>query len=385
MTTESPLSIKPPQGMGRGDRLPTVFAAGFRLFFLAAGVYAVVATGLWVYAWQGGIALSPAWHGHEMIFGFAAAAIAGFLLTAVPNWTGRPSLRGMPLLGLGLVWLVGRVAMLMDTLAWLDLLFLPVLAIVVGRDIVSARNSRNYGVLFIVLALAGLNLLFHVGDELTVLWAATFLIVALIALIGGRIVPAFTQNALRASGETKAVCSTPPLVQRLAVPSVVVVVAAQILLPETHVAGVAALVAAAILGFGMTGWRSWATRRMPIVWILHAGYVWVPIGLFLVALADLTGVIQPTRALHALTANAIGIMVLAVASRAALGHSGRPLRVGRATVVAYVLVIAGGLLRVVGPAETIVAAGLLWAAGYAVFTAAYWPVLTRPRVDGLPG
>ncbi|MFO1153972.1 MAG: NnrS family protein [Rhodospirillales bacterium] len=366
-------------------RLPLLFAAGFRLFFLAAGLYASLATGVWLLALEGGAAMTPGWHGHEMIFGFAVAAIAGFLLTAVPNWTGKPGPSGLPLLGLGLLWLLGRVAMLTSGFAWLDLLFLPVLATVVGRDILAARNTRNYVVVLMVLGLAGLNALFHFGDELTALRAATFLIVALIALIGGRIIPAFTQNALRAAGDRNAACSTPALAQRLAVPSVIAVVVAQVLLPETHLSGFAALIATAILGWGMSGWRSWATRRMPIVWILHVGYVWVPIGFLLVGLADVTDG-DGYRALHALTANAIGIMVLAVASRAALGHSGRPLRVGRATVAAYLLVIAGGLIRVGGPdGGAIIVAGLLWSLGYAVFTVAYWPILTGPRLDGRPG
>jgi uncharacterized protein involved in response to NO len=342
--------------------------------------------GLWLIAWHGGVSLSPAWHGHEMIFGFAAAAIAGFLLTAVPNWTGRPSLRGVPLAALGALWLAGRLAMLTDALSWLDLLFLPALAGIVGRDIVLARNARNYGVVLMLLALAGLNALFHLDDETTALRAATFLIVALIALIGGRIVPAFTQNALRAAGDAKAICRTPALAQRLAVPSVVAVVVAQVAVPETHLAGIAALLAAAVLAWGMAGWRSLATVRTPIVWILHVGYAWVPVGLLLVGLSDLTAGGDGTRALHALTANAIGIMILAVASRAALGHSGRPLRASRATVAAYLLVIAGGLIRVAVPgSEAILASGLLWSLGYAVFSAAYWPILTRPRLDGLPG
>jgi uncharacterized protein involved in response to NO len=381
MNREIPI---PEERRGRG--LPHLFAAGFRLFFLAAGLFAASAMGLWLIAWHGGLPLSLTWHGHEMIFGFAAAAITGFLLTAVPNWTGRPSIKGVPLAGLGALWLVGRLAMLTDGIAWLDLLFLPVVAGVVGRDIVLARNTRNYGVVLMLLALAGINALFHFDDEGTALRAATFLIVALIALIGGRIVPAFTQNALRAAGDAKAVCRTPMWAQRLAVPSVVAVVVAQVAVPETRLAGIAALVAAAVLAWGMAGWRSLATLRMPIVWILHAGYAWVPIGLLLVGLADLGAVIDPNRALHALTANAIGIMILAVASRAALGHSGRPLRASRATVAAYVLVITGGLIRVAVPgSEAIVLSGLLWSLGYAVFSATYWPILTRPRIDGLPG
>ena len=363
-----------------------LLASGHRLFFLAAALWASAAMPLWMIAIEGGLSLTTAWHGHEMLFGFAGAALAGFLLTAVPNWTGRPALRGLPLAGLGLVWLAGRVAMLSGVFVWVDLMFLPLLAVVVGTAIVGARNARNYLVPLMVIGLAALNAWYHVGETSRALWATTLVLAAMIALIGGRIVPLFTQNALRANGWPQIACRTNARAQRLAVPAVVLVLAAELFCQSSSARGITALAAAGILFYGMLGWHSWRTRRLPIVWILHAGYVWLPLGLMLVGLADLGAGIASTAALHALSANAIGIMILAVASRAALGHAGRPLVTPRLTVAAYGLVIAGGLVRVLVPSGAgLLLAGLLWSLGYAIFAFDYWPILTRPRIDGRPG
>lgn len=367
-------------------RSPILLASGHRLFFLAAALWASTAMPLWLIAIEGGLPLSSAWHGHEMLFGFAGAALAGFLLTAVPNWTGRPPVCGLPLAGLGLVWLAGRAAMLSGLFVWIDLLFLPLLAIVVGIAIVGARNARNYPVLGMVVGLAALNAWYHLGETSRALWATTLVLAVLIALIGGRIVPLFTQNALRANGWPQITCSTPKHAQRLAVPSVALVLAAELIYQSSPARGLAALAAAGVLAYGMLGWHSWRTRALPIVWILHAGYVWLPLGLVLVALADLVTGIASTTALHALSANAIGIMILAVASRAALGHSGRPLVTSRLTVAAYGLVIAGGMARILFPTGAgLFLAGGMWTVGYALFAFDYWPILTRPRIDGRPG
>lgn len=363
-----------------------LLASGHRLFFLAAALWASTAMPLWLITIEAGLSLTSAWHGHEMLFGFAAAALAGFLLTAVPNWTGRPPLRGLPLAGLGLVWLAGRVAMLSGVFVWVDLLFLPLVAIVVGSAVFGARNARNYPVPLMVIGLAALNGWYHVGETSRALWATTLVLAVMIALIGGRIVPLFTQNALRANGWPQITCQTPGHAQRLAVPIVALVLAAELVCQSSPARGITALAAAGVLLYGMLGWYSWRTRSLPIVWILHAGYVWLPLGLALIGLADLGAGIASTTALHALSANAIGIMILAVASRAALGHSGRPLATPRLTVAAYGLVIAGGLVRVLFPAGAgLLFGGLLWSLGYALFAFDYWPILTRPRIDGRPG
>lgn len=372
---------------GKSKRFgPILLASGHRPFFLAAGVLAAVAMPLWLAAWLGWLPLSVGWHGHEMIFGFAAAAIAGFLMAAVPNWTQRAPLTGGPLLALLSCWIVGRLAMLLDAAAWLDLIFLPALALTVGWAIVRARNARNYPVPAMLLLLTAFNADFHFGDQYRALWLSTLLITALIVLIGGRITPLFTQNALRKAISAKITCRTPPLLDRLAVPAVVLVLGVELFLPQSGWSGAAALIAAAVLGLRMAGWQTHRTWRYPIVWVLHAGYAWVPLGYLWLGLSMLTGMVAPTAALHALTAGAIGVMILAVMSRAALGHAGRPLVTPRLTVAAYILVNAGAAIRVLSPtADGIFVSGLLWSAGYLLFVVDYAPILTRPRSDGRPG
>jgi uncharacterized protein involved in response to NO len=363
-----------------------LLAAPHRSFFLAAALWALLAMLAWLVAWEGGLPLDVLWHGHEMIFGFAVAAIAGFVLTAAPNWTGSAPLRGRPLLALLLVWLAGRLAMPIPAIAWLDLAFLPLLAVAVGWMLIRAGNTRNYPVLAVLLLLTACNVDYHWGDPSRALWLATLLISALIALIGGRITPLFTQNALRQAVSPDITCRTPPWLDRLAVPAIMAAVVVELALPHSAWSGGMALAAAVVLGARMAGWQTWRTRRFPILCVLHLGYAWVPIGFALLGLALLTDAVAPTAALHALTAGAIGVMVLGVMSRAALGHSGRPLVTPRLTVIGYLLVNLGALLRVVWPsAGGMIAAALLWSAGYLLFIIDYWPILTRPRRDGRPG
>lgn len=365
---------------------PILLASGHRPFFLLAGLHAAAAIGLWLLAWRGLLPLTSTWHGHEMVFGFAVAAIAGFLLAAVPKWTDSQPIRGKRVALLVALWLLGRVGMALPGWALLDLLFLPVLAALQGWAIYSARNRRNYGVPLLLLGLWGLDLGFHTGHASGALRVAVLLVATLIALIAGRIVPTFTRNALKLAGHADCECTTPPWLDRLAVPAVLLVAATEFALPQSLWSALAAAAAALVLGLRPLRWRTWQTRRLPLVWILHVGYGFLPLGMALKAAADVGGPVSTFAALHALTAGAMGVMILAVASRAALGHSGRPLVPARATVVAYGLVVAGALLRVVAThPHMVLAAGALWSSGYAVFSLVYWPILTRPRLDGQPG
>jgi uncharacterized protein involved in response to NO len=383
MNTRIAIDIAEPRRAYRG---PAVLAAGHRPFFLAAGLWAASALALWVAALAGLVPLSASWHGHEMLFGFAVAAIAGFLMAAVPKWTNGETILGTRLAILLALWLTGRVAMIEGSAPWLDLLFLPSFAGFILADILRARNTRNYQVPAMLFGLAGLNALYHFYDDILALHAATYLVTALIALIGGRIVPAFTQNALRMAYRREITCWTPSWIETVAVPSVIAVVLAELFATDTWLSAGAALVAGSILLVRMAGWHSWKTRHMPIVWILHVGYAWVPVGYLLKAASEFAHLVPHTAALHALTAGAIGTMILAVASRAALGHVGLPLKVSRWTVLAYLLVIAGATLRVAVPhPHAMMLAGVLWSLGYGVFSVVYFPILTRPRVDGLPG
>lgn len=363
-----------------------LFAHGFRPFFLAAGLFATVAMPLWMLSYLGHWGLDAEWHAHEMVFGFAGAAIAGFLLTAIPNWTGQDRVEGVPLLALVVAWLAGRATVALGVAPVVDLALLTALGIYAAVALVVARNARNYVVPVIVLLLSAFNAVYHYVDASVGLQGAIWLVIAMVTLIGGRITPIFTQNALRAAGDSDVTCTTHGFLQEARLPIIATVAVSQLLAPHSAVSGVIAGAGGLALLVGMFGWRTLRTWRMPIVWILHIGYVWIPVSLLLICLSNLTDWPNPSAALHALTAGAIGTMIFAVASRAALGHLGRPLRAAPATVVAYGLVIAGAILRVVATTpELMVASGVLWTLGFAIFTCVYAPMLLAPRIDGKPG
>jgi uncharacterized protein involved in response to NO len=386
----------------------TLFSLGFRPFFGLAALQACVSVPWWLAVWVG-LAPTPAWlspslwHAHEMIFGFVAAAAAGFLLTAAPTWTQTRPVAGAPLAVLAALWLAGRAGMALAGVlpAWavaaLDLAFLPALAFAVGRGIVAARQRRNYGFPALLSALALLNLAVHLdalgvrtGVASVALHGAVDLAIVLIVWVGGRITPAFTANALRRAGSAVEL-RTWAWLERATLVAVVAYAGADLVLPRTIASGSVALAAALLVGARLSGWQGARTLRDPLLASLHLGYLWVAVGLFAVALADLTGRISWSVAVHALTVGAIGTMVLAVMTRVALGHTGRPLVAPRAAVAAYLLVSAAALARTAGAVvfaadypNVLALAGLLWASAYAVFLAHYGPILVRPRVDAAP-
>lgn len=370
-----------------------LFSAGHRPFFLLTALSAIVLISLWLVAYLGRIALSSSWHAHEMVYGFSVAAISGFLLAAVPHWTNVQSPKGWPLMGLCSFWLLGRIGFFMAevypaymVLAYLDLIFLPMMIVVVARMIMGAKNTRNYVVVGIVGALMMTNLLYHFYDSYAGVRAGIFVVTILAALIGGRVIPAFTQNALQLYSGQPVVCTTPAWTHKVTLISMFLLVIAQGFDMDQRITGVLAFFIAIILFIRMLGWRSLNSFFDPIVWVLHAAYIWLPIGYGLKAVADLTGVIDGNSALHALTIGGIGMLILAIASRAALGHSGRELKVSVGTVVAYLLVMGATTLRVFALSpEWIVVSGLLWVLGYGLFAFVYVPILVKPRVDGLPG
>lgn len=382
---------------------------GFRPFFLLAGIYAPIATLPWLHWLAAGKSpLLPDaalwWHGHEMLLGFAVAVIAGFFLTAVPNWTGTEPARGGSLLALVLLWLAGRVAMWLAVVlpAWLvaaiDFAFLPALAAALAGPIWRAGAKRNLFVVPLLLLFAAANALVHLGriDPATMtasegLTLATGMIVLLMVVIGGRVTPAFTINALRRQG-----IETPPIaagraIDRIAIAATVLWLAAD-LSGVALAAGIAALLAAAANAARMTSWRGARTVRDPILLVLHLGYAWIAAGLALRGAAWLWGWPSLSDALHALTLGAIGTYTLGMMSRVALGHTGRPLAVRPAIAVAYALVSAAALVRIVGPtlasgafALIMQISGAFWIAAWAIFCSLYLPILVRPRPDGGAG
>jgi len=381
---------------------------GFRPFFLAAGLTAMLLVPWWAAGYAFGVPLGTGWpptlwHGHEMLFGFIVAAIAGFLLTAVPSWTGARGFAGWPLAMISGLWLLGRIAVATSQLwppravAALDLAFLPALALLVAPPLVRARN-RNTPLLAVLAALWATDAAFYWGlrhhndgTSLRALIVGIDVVLLLITVIGGRIVPAFTASALKQRGTAGTIRAWPGITQ-LAVGSMIALVLSDLFVPDGMVAGVIAALAAVIQAVRIAQWRTLKTLRQPIVWVLHLAYVWLPIGLALKALALLTGAAPAAFWLHALTIGAAATMILAVMTRASLGHTGRSLVVDPVIALAYLLLTTAALVRVFGLAvlpiaypEVILVAAFLWTAAFVLFTWIYAPMLLAPRADGKPG
>jgi len=384
-----------------------LFASGFRPTFLAAGFAAVTLIPLWVAAWVFGVPVGSAWpptlwHAHEMLFGFIAVAIAGFLLTAVPSWTGRRGFAGWPLIALITLWVLGRL--LVATCAWwppalvvaIDVSFFPALALLIAPPLLRQRN-RNTALLLVLALLAVCNAAFHWAlirhDPEAALHSVILgidLVLLLVTVIGGRILPAFTANGLRLAGANARIRLWPG-VGTAAIAAMVGVAAADLLAPDTTIAGVIAAVAAVIQAVRLLQWRTGATLTQPILWVLHLGYAWLPLGLALKSAALLGGFAASAFWLHALTVGVLATMILGVMSRAALGHTGRPLVVAPLTAAAYGLLLLATLTRVFGVAASIdyvlvvLISATLWTGAFALFLFIYAPILWSGRADGKPG
>jgi uncharacterized protein involved in response to NO len=385
-----------------------LFDYGFRPFFLLCGLYAVLIAPLWLYRFAHASASFGAlpgvyWHTHEMLFGFVMAAVAGFLLTAVPSWTGASGFAGRPLVLAVTMWLAGRLAMATAgavpfwVTATVELALLPVLLLLLAPPIVRAGN-RNLPILAVVTVLWLIDAAFMralgTGDVLLAAGASRIsvdLVLMLLVVIGGRIVPAFTGNALRRAGR-EAAPVTRGWLEILSIGSVAAIAICDLLLPDSPLAGVLAAIAAAAHALRLAGWKSFRIGGEPILWILHVGYAWIPIGLALKACWLLGDAEFAAKWLHAITFGAFATMILAVMTRASLGHTGRPLVVSRAITVAYVLLTAGAVLRVFGAALlpdryllTLSASGLAWTLAFVIFVVVYAPILIFPRPDGKRG
>lgn len=386
----------------RGNAGPLFFAGGFRPFFLFTALQAMLSLPLWLAIYAGGLNLNlpfaaALWHGHEMVFGFAGAAIAGFLLTAVPNWTNTHHVSGKPLMLLFAVWLGGRLTFTLAgflpavLVALVDLAFLPLLAWMVAKPLLSAGKWRNIAFLPILAVFFLANLAVHVLADMTGVYVGLTMVLTMIAIVGGRIVPSFTQNWLRMQGQSVEVTPLAWVEKGGAVGLLVAGMVLAIVLPGAVVTGAVLLAAAAVHGLRLGRWHGAKALRSPILWVLHLGYLWLVIGLALLGLSSFIDALPASAALHALTAGAVGTMIMAVMSRASLGHSGRPLVVSPLTVAAYVLVSVGTLLRVAAPVLSEAqmalthAGGTFWAVAWLLFVIVYFPVLTKPRADGRPG
>ena len=394
-------------------RLPRpVFRLGFRPFFLLGAVWALVAIALWLAALSGVLGIGGpygalGWHAHEMIYGFAAAVLAGFLLTAVPGWTMQPKLGAGGLAALGALWIAGRVAMAFaDELgvllvATIDTLFLLSVLVRTATQIVASRNWRNLPIAAAPAVLLGGNLLFHLGAAGFVqtfgienrLGVAVY--VFLVAAIGGRIIPTFTRNWLK---KRVAAGTMPPDASRFDAIVVLVTLATLVLWvvsPEDPVVAAPALVAACGHLVRLLRWKGWRTGSEPLVWILHLAYLWMPISFCLLAAAAYDpGAVPASAAVHALTAGVMTTMMFAIMTRATLGHTGRALTADGWTTAAYVMIVGAAVCRVSAAlldslyVHLLTCSGLLWVGAFVVYLASYGPkLLGEPwpgSVDGAP-
>lgn len=385
-------------GRGRIAAMPPILQYGFRPFFFLAALDAGVAIPAWLWIYFTGHVLPGPfpgleWHAHEMLFGYLGAVMAGFILTAIPNWTGRLPLSGWPLAGLVALWLAGRAAcaLVADPVIAMatDLAFPAVLAFAVWREVVAGRNWKNAPVAVMITLFGVANGLHH-GENFGLLPEDLGLRLALgvaamlIALIGGRIVPSFTRNWLVKSGSSR----LPASFDRLDKAALAFTALASILwiaLPWSIAAGIALTTAGALLAGRMVRWRGYLTASEPILLILHAGYAWLAVALLLLGASSLSDAVPESAALHALTAGAIGTMTLAVMTRASLGHTGRIIVADRTVVVIYCAVTLGAALRVGAPfagmwyAHVLACGGALWSTAFILFAVRYAPILFGPR------
>ncbi|MEJ2582445.1 MAG: NnrS family protein, partial [Acidobacteriota bacterium] len=367
------------------------------------GGWAGVLVPWWAHTYQQPMSGEPglesiSWHSHEMIFGFTMAIIAGFLLTAVENWTKRPTARGMFLACLVGLWCLGRLVGVGGATAAIaglaDLLFIPALTVAVAIPLLLARSRRNYLFLAILplLWICDLHLHLRTSGLLTESalrsdLVAVDLIVVVLVIITGRIVPLFTRNAL----EEDLIRPNPGL-SVAAIISTIVVALIEFLAPGGIVMAVVAGIAGLLVLARSVGWGFFKTLRRPILWILHLGHAWIWLGLFLKAAAAAGVGIQPSVATHALTAGAIGTLTLGMMARVTVGHTGRPLRVSPMMTVAFVAISASALLRVFGPwlradltRAALISSAALWSLAFALFVLGNAGYLVTPRPDGKPG
>src|SRR5690606_2814499 len=384
--------------------LPVLFALGFRPLFLAGSLFAVLAVPLWIAAFFGHVDLSPAggwlaWHRHEMVFGFGVAIVAGFLLTAIQAWTGVPALTGTPVLLLAGLWLAGRLLWLFGAPHWLlipvDLLFLPLVALAIGRSLWKVRQTRNYPIVLMLLLLSFCNLLALIGLERSDFAlqrhgavAALWLIAGLMGLIGGRVIPFFTQRSL---GLQEPVAAWPLLDNLLMAGSILVallMLSGVGLVPSPWQAPIYLL-----LGLGhivrLLRWHHPQLWTVPLLWSLHLSYAWLALALIAMALWHGGGFGGCSQAPHLLALGGMAGMSLALIPRVSLGHTGRPLRPPAAMSLAFILLNLAVPLRVwlsiPLPQTGFWLASLCWATAFGLFVWYYAPILLAPRPDGKPG
>lgn len=378
---------------------PALFSYGFRPFFLAAILFAVCVVPVWVAVWRGSISLpgpfsAVDWHIHEMVFGYGAAVVAGFLFTAVPNWTGRLPTQGWPLLILLSLWMLGRIAvagafgLVPAAVMVIDLAFLLAVAMMVAREIIAGKNWRNLKVMVPVTVLWIANFVFH-AEAMTSGTAdvgrrfGIAVLVFLIMLIGGRIVPSFTRNWLAKRNSPQ----LPVPFGRFDAVSLFVGAVGLMswtLVPLSQVAGIVLLIAALLHLVRLVRWRGQLVLSDPLLLMLHAAYLFIPIGLFAAGMAAF-GLVGAQVCAHLFGIGVVGGMTMAVMMRATMGHTGRALAADRILVLSFILLLLSALVRTLGgvailhPLSVITSSAILWTLSFGLLWWRIGPWLTMPK------
>ncbi|MDL2357694.1 MAG: NnrS family protein [Pseudomonadota bacterium] len=376
-----------------------VWALGFRPFYLLAALLAAVAVPVWVAQYLGWIAwprIGLAWHMHEMVFGMAVAVVVGFLLTAVRAWTGQWTPRRGHLAALAALWVAGRVALLAApplVAAVVDLALLPLVAWPLWRVLRRSGNSKNQFLPLLLVLLTIANALYHASvlgwlalAPATPIEAAILIIVLIESVIGARVIPMFTRNG--APGSEPVVHPRRDNIARAL--TVAAVIGWMLPLPAAAFASLAFAAGCASM-LRLAGWQPQRTLRVPLLWIMHLSYAWIPVGFFLLALAALH-VVTPSAAFHALTVGSMAGLIIGMMTRTTLGHTGRLLKAGAAETAMYCLIQLGALARLcaaIGPGAAreaaLVTAALAWSLAFALYAIVYAPYLWRARIDGKEG
>jgi uncharacterized protein involved in response to NO len=384
--------------------MPVLFVLGFRPFFLLSGLFAILSIALWVPTFVGWLPLNSyygqiGWHSHEMIFGYTAAVIAGFLLTAVRNWTEMATAQGWSLAALTLIWCLARIlpffplALPPGLIALVDLSFLPALVVGIGVPLVRRGDRRNLLFIPLIAVFWLANLLLHLallGFAPNLAHQAVLLgldlVVLLIVIMGGRVIPLFTASALEGVRIKRW-----SVIEWFAIISVIAFTFAEFLFIDPRIAGMFAGVAAIANGIRLGGWYTHRLWRVPLLWVLHLGYSWIVVG-FLLKAGSVLEVIPPQFTLHAFSLGAIGVLTMGMMARVSLGHTGRPLKVGPEMAIAFAAVnlaaVTRGLLPILHPqwfSQLVILSGGLWLIAYAIFSVVYVPILLQPRLDGKSG
>lgn len=373
---------------------------GFRPFYLLASVFSACSVLLWAAQYSGWLPAAylqgPLWHGHEMLFGYTMAVVAGFLLTAVRAWTGQPTPVGAPLMALALLWVAGRVLVLTPLsmlAAVVNAAFPAALAVAIAIPLLRARNVRNYFFIGLLMVMSVLVAALHLGlkgrfelPPVLGLQLGLDVMLFIMAVMGGRVIPMFTNNGVPGAGAARHA-----LVEKLALASLLLLFMVDLLQLQSGIVATVALAAAIANGVRLMLWRSWRTFTVPLVWILHAAYAWIVVYLVLRAFSGY-GWLAGSYAVHALTVGAIGGLTLGMMTRTARGHTARPLLADGWELTCFLLIQAAALVRVFGGMvsaslylPSIQVSGVLWAIAFGIYAVRYWPVLTRPRLDGKPG